>query len=100
MKLYFKSCRSDEYNATGIYKDGNLTVLKGSKIRINPENNYKRNEYADSIRNNPEYVKNNILQKDVTFKSASTAAQFVIDQSINGLNVWKDENKKKLKDLK
>lgn len=35
--------------------------------------------------------------QDVTFKSASTAANFVTGTSTNGLTAWKDENGKTLK---
>lgn len=35
--------------------------------------------------------------KDVPFKSASTAANFVTGASTNGLTAWKDENGKTLK---
>lgn len=99
INVYMKSIRGCEYDAKGFYKDGKLTVLKGSKIRIKKENNYKRNKFVDTVRNDKKYVDNGIVIKDIEFSSPSTAAQFLIDQSINGKNFWRDENRKKLKDL-
>lgn len=40
-----------------------------------------------------------LLIKDVTFKSASTAANFVTGTSTNGLKVWKDKKGTTLKEL-
>ena len=36
------------------------------------------------------------IKKDVTFNSATTAAQFVVGQSINGKRVWTDKDGKKV----
>lgn len=44
-------------------------------------------------------VKGNIVIKDVVFKSASTAANYVTGTSTNGLTAWKDEKGKTLKEL-
>ena len=44
-------------------------------------------------------IKGNVLQKNVTFKSASTAANFVTGTSTNGLTAWKDKNGKTIKEL-
>lgn len=44
-------------------------------------------------------VENNVVIKDVSFKSASSAANFVTGTSTNGLKVWKDIDGRCLKEL-
>ena len=41
----------------------------------------------------------NVLQRNIPFKSASTAANFVTGRSTNGLTAWKDENGKTIKEI-
>ncbi|MBR3108977.1 MAG: DUF4357 domain-containing protein [Clostridia bacterium] len=40
-----------------------------------------------------------VLQKDVSFKSSSTAGNFVTGRSTNGPAVWKDENGTTIKEI-
>lgn len=44
-------------------------------------------------------LKGNVLQTDVAFKSASTAANFVTGTSTNGLTAWKDKDGKTIKEI-
>lgn len=44
-------------------------------------------------------MKGNVLQKDMSFKSASTAANFVTGSSTNGLIAWKDKDDKTIKEI-
>ena len=102
MMLKEYSADSQFLNATivpkGIYFEGKIKVLKGSKIRIRNEKDYKRINQSEMYRNNNEYVdKNMIVLKDIIFDSPSTAAQFVADTSRNGLIYWRDKDNKKLK---
>lgn len=100
MKLnVFMVSKKNYYNATGIYEDGKITVLKGSKIR-ETNSNFHRMSLLEKYRSDKDVVdKNNILKKDITFNSPSTAAQFVGDSSRNGLIYWRDEENVKLRDL-
>ena len=46
-----------------------------------------------------EFVEDDFTVKDLVFKSASTAANFVTGTSSNGLIVWKDKNGITLKEV-
>ena len=45
------------------------------------------------------YVKNNIVQENIIFKSSSTAGNFVTGNSTDGPSSWKNESGKKLKEI-
>jgi hypothetical protein len=96
--VYMKSLKAD-YNATAVYEDGKITVIKGSKIRKeNP--NFKRMKILSDYRIDRTIVDENyILKKNITFNSPSTAAQFVGDSSRNGLIYWRNEENIKLKNI-
>ena len=99
IKIYLQS-DVHNYNASGTYDTvtGNVTIFKGSKIRVRPEYRYKRNKQAEEYRNNKEFVNSeNILLKDIVLTSPSTASQFVVDASSDGLNFWKTDKKVSLK---
>lgn len=99
IKIYLQS-DVHNYNASGTYDTvtGNVTIFKGSKIRVRPEHKYKRNQQAEAYRNDRKIVSNeNILLKDIILTSPSTASQFVVDASSDGLNFWKTEKKISLK---
>lgn len=100
MKLkVFMVSKKNYYNASGIYEDGKLTVLKGSKIR-EKNMNFQRMSLIEDLRNNKNVVdENNIIKKDVIFNSPSTAAQFVGDSSRNGLLYWRNKDNVKLRDI-
>ena len=44
-------------------------------------------------------MKGAVLQKDMVFKSASTAANFVTGSSTNGLTAWKDKDGRTIKEI-
>lgn len=88
-------------NACGEYDPETkaLTVKKGSRVSPKVSHAYSFRA-ADSIEKlRKEYVKNGIVQEDIAFKSASTAANFVTGSSTNGLLAWKDSSKRCLKSL-
>ncbi len=99
MKVYLTN-RSKNLSATAIYDIENkrFIVLKGSAVSESIAGGSFRS--AKSIAKMREgTVENNKLIKDVEFKSASTAANFVTGRSTNGLLAWKDKDGTKLKDL-
>ena len=99
MKVYLTNRRKD-LSATAIYdiESKSFIVLKGSIVSESIAGGSFRS--AKSIAKMREgVIENNILTKDVTFKSASTAANFVTGRSTNGLLAWKDKDGTKLKDL-
>lgn len=55
---------------------------------------------AKSIEKNREgNVEGSVLKKDIVFKSASTAANFVTGRSTNGMIAWKNSEGKTLKKI-
>ncbi|RFZ79817.1 DUF4357 domain-containing protein [Lacrimispora amygdalina] len=99
MRVYLKREKSG-VNATGEYnaETKELTVLKGSTVcdRIAYSDKFRGANTVEKYRN--ETVNDGVVKKDITFKSASTAANFVTGSSTNGLVAWKDGNGKKLKE--
>lgn len=99
MKVYLTS-RSKNLSATAIYdiEKKSFVVLKGSIVSESIAGGSFRS--AKSIAKMREgAVENNKLIKDVEFRSASTAANFITGRSTNGLLAWKDKDGMKLKDL-
>lgn len=100
MKVFIIRERSG-INAKGEFDPAtrSLTVLKGSAVSATIAYTEKFRG-AKSIEKSREGVlKGNILQKDMAFKSASTAANFVTGTSTNGLTAWKDKSGKTIKEL-
>lgn len=99
MEVYIN--RKDGTQAAGEYNSETnaLIVLKGSIVSSTVNRSEKFRGTATIERLREEYVKNGIVVEDVTFKSPSTAANFITGASSNGLTVWKDETGKKLKDV-
>lgn len=98
MKLYLTRPRSN-IQAVADYDITNKTfvALKNSIIS-------SKLAYSEKFRGSKSIAKSRIgvtegtkVIKDVPFKSASTAANFVTGTSTNGLIAWKDENGKALK---
>lgn len=98
MKIYLNRKKSD-VNAVAEYdvNTGKLVVLKNSTVsgKIAYTAKFRGAKSIEKTREG--IVINNILKKDIEFKSASTAANFVTGSSTNGLIAWKDENGKTLK---
>lgn len=76
-----------------------FTVLKGSRVSdsIAYTDNFRGASTIEKYRANA--VVDNLVIEDITFKSASTAANFVTGSSTNGLIAWKDENGRTLKEI-
>lgn len=101
MILYLKN-KKNSYNAVGEYDHANKSfVLKKGSIISDSVTYSATFRAADRIKHQRKGVinNNNKTIKDLTFKSSSTAANFVTGRSTNGLIAWKDENGKKLKEL-
>ena len=98
MRLYAKSQRKS-YDAICEFENDSFKVLKGSKIAI-LNSNFKVSKKVLEARNDKDIVdKNLVVKKDVSFKSASISAQFVVGQMVNGKKVWKHKNKIKFSEL-
>lgn len=100
MKLYLKS-KDGTVKATAEYdkKQHTFTVLKGSVVSKTIAYSVTFRGATSVEKYREEYVKNNVVMKDVVFKSASTAANFVTGRSTNGLVTWKNNDNIKLKDI-
>ncbi len=99
MKVYLKS-RDGMANAEGNYEKGKLTVKKGSNIKLNYSNSIKGYASVIKLRQDSTVVdKDGKLQKDVCFRSPSTAATFVLGTSSNGMIAWKSGDGTKLTDI-
>ena len=90
--------RNMRYDAVGTYDGKGLTVLKGSRISATVAS--KMNPVAVKLRARKDTVDDGfVLQRDVTFRSASTAASFVTGSIANGMRVWKLKDGKPLSNL-
>ena len=100
MKVYLMRERSG-IKATGEFDPNTkaVKVLKGSVLSSSVAHTEKFRG-AKSIEKSREGVlTDNVLQKDVSFKSASTAANFVTGSSTNGLTAWKNKEGKTIKEI-
>lgn len=75
-------------------------VLKGSVVSdsISHSEKFRGDTSIQKSRGNG-VVKNNIVTRDVEFKSPSTAANFVTGASTNGMVAWKNEEGRTLKSI-
>ena len=76
-----------------------FVVLKGSTVSADVAHSEKFRGEKSIETAREQYVKDSIVQDDVTFKSPSTAANFITGRSTNGMIAWKDKDGKKLKEL-
>lgn len=94
--VYYKTSKVD---AIGRMTSDGFVLLKGSKVRTDVQSacrDYiveKRKRHSDKIN------QDGILQDDIVFNSPSGAACFVTFGSVNGMDVWKTEGGKTLKQL-
>ena len=97
MKLYITG-RQNSYSGICEYdaEKNEFTVKKGSHIKAGENSNP---DLEKIYRLRQQYAPNNIVIKDITFKSASTAASFVIGRSTNGWTRWRDAEKRSLAEL-
>ncbi len=98
MKLFIKNKRVD---AVGEYdmKSGVFIVKKGSKVSAEISQSEKFRGATTIEKNREQFAKDGVVVVDATFKSPSTAANFVTGRSTNGLVAWKDKNGVTLKEL-
>ena len=78
--------------------ENNFVVLKGSEI-ITEDTPNQISSNLKKLRHSDKVSGNGILKEDVTFTSASTAAQFVLGKTSNGLVDWKNKNGICFKDI-
>lgn len=99
MKLYLKTKAG--VDATGEYDPASkeLTVKKGSKVSPDVHTTGKFRSANSVLKYREEYCDGVTVKKDVVFKSASTAANFVTGRSTNGLITWKNSDGQMLKTL-
>ena len=101
MKVYLVSKRKG-INAIGEYfpENGSVIVKKGSvlSLTLSESKTFRGMKTIQKAREGA--MNGNTLTADVTFKSPSTAANFVMGGSSNGLRVWKTENGISIGELK
>lgn len=100
MKLFLKKKNSTvdaiaEYNVD----TNEFIVLKGSSVSSTISNSEKFRGARAIEKARTDKIIDNILTCDVSFKSSSTAANFVTGTSTNGMIAWKDENGNTLKNI-
>lgn len=100
MKVYLIRGRSN-VNAIGEYNPSTneLIVLAGSTLSSNIARSAKFRGTKSIEKWRTGVVDQNILQKDIAFKSPSTAGNFVTGKSTNGLTAWKDETGRTIKEI-
>ncbi len=100
MKVYLVRERS-KVNAVAEYDPTSetFTVLKGSVLSQTIAHTAKFRGTKSIERSREGIVKDGILQKDISFRSASTAANFLTGSSTNGLTAWKDASGIQIKDI-
>lgn len=99
MKLYLKN-RDGSVNAIAEYniETKECVVLSGSIISDTISHSEKFRGAISIEKSRKGNTKNGKVTKDVMFKSASTAANFVTGTSTNGMIAWKTEKGKSLRD--
>lgn len=100
MRLYLIRPRTN-INAVAEYnkKTGSVTVLKGSVVSDNIAYSEKFRGAKSIEKSREGIVVKCIVSEHISFKSASTAANFVTGASTNGLSTWKNEEGKSLKSI-
>ena len=96
MIVYIKG---QKYNASGEYdpETKRLIVYKGAMVSESISSIESFKKAARNIEaKRREFVRDNVLLKDVEFLSASGAANFITGRSTNGMLAWKCDNGKSL----
>lgn len=98
--LYLTS-KMKNISATGEYNSATkqFTVLKGSRVSdsISQSTTFSGRRTVEKNRRNT--VIDCIVVKDITFKSASNAANFVTGYCTNGLIAWKNKEGQTLREI-
>lgn len=100
MKLYITQ-RNSNVSAVGEYDPLTkaMTVLKGSIVSADVAHSDKFRSAKTIEKNRQRVVIDSVVADNITFKSSSTAANFVTGRSSNGLIVWKDKAGRTLKEI-
>ena len=100
IRLYLKS-RKNEYDAVAEFdtSTNKMTVLKNSLISSKVAGGMFRSSKSVGKQRQNVSIKNRRLTENISFKSASAAANFVTGSSTNGLVSWKTEEGTTLKDV-
>lgn len=100
MRFYIVN-KTKSIDAVGEYNEETkeMTVLKGSVLSDTVVSTGSFRGTRAILKAREGVMKENVLTEDVSFKSPSTAANFVRGSSSNGLICWKDENGKTLKEV-
>lgn len=100
MELILES-KNKSYSAKAKYdvEKKQFVVLKGSTVSVDVTQSKSFKGAKSIIVNREQYVKDGVVKENVTFKSSSTAANFVTGRSTNGMITWKDKSGTKLKEL-
>ena len=102
-KLFFCFDERRGVDASSIYTGNKITVLKGSRVSNKVTDAYGRdhgNYRIETLNNNAkEESKFFTLNKDITFKSPSSASNFCLGTYSNGWSSWKDKDNKTLDDI-
>lgn len=100
MKVYLVNARRG-VNATGEFNPTTnaLTVLKGSVLSKDVAHTPKFRGSKTIEKYREGRVQDCILLEDVSFKSSSTAGNFVTGRSTNGPAVWKDDAGRTVKEI-
>lgn len=100
MEVFLKR-KNNTTDAKGVYDPETkaLTILAGSIVSETVAHT-ERFRGANTIEKyRGQYCIGRKVKQDVSFKSASTAANFVTGNSTNGLTAWKDAEGKSIKQL-
>ncbi|WEV60156.1 GIY-YIG nuclease family protein [Streptococcaceae bacterium ESL0729] len=98
LKLKFKPRNEKQIEACGKQTSEGFVVLKGSKLRAKTAPSMVKGALLMRKKvkiNNQKFI----LLEDVLFTSPSTAASFITGSSVNGRDVWKDEQDRSINDL-
>ena len=100
MKIYLKS-RSGKYDAVGEYDldTKEVVVLKDSIVSSSVSGGKFRSASAVEKCRLEVCDENGKVLKNISFKSLSTAANFVTGTSTNGMLAWKDKNGNNMKNI-
>lgn len=91
------SNKSGKFNAKAVYDGKSVVVKKGGFVNQNFAESIRGGKLSKQYRADRNYVSESFeILNDCTFKSPSTAAQFVTGRSVDGYNAWKVEDGKTL----
>lgn len=95
---YYFYITTKKVHATGVFRGHNFMVLKGSTIAGNFVASISSNcvSLLEKLKKEGRIVDNEFV-KDTEISSVSTAGSIILGRNVNGRMVWKDKNKKTIK---